>query len=130
MNATQVQCIDESVSPPTSTFVKQATGLRFFYDANLTQLMTMSLDNSPAPPQQFDFDASKLNLGFDDVYVRYASTTPEDQDHEDAMQCFDLIAELAGVNWWVCYENPQQAPGTSSFVRAGNDCRAAIILAK
>ena len=130
MNPTLVQVIDESTATPTTSYLKRATGLRFFYDADLTKAMTLSVDNSSAPAQNFGFEAPNLGFNFDDAYVRYASATPEDPDHEDAMHCFDLIAELAGVNWWVNYQDPQKAPGTQGFFRSGNDCRAPILMAK
>jgi len=112
---------------PTGKLNWQATGLRFCYDADLTQTVTLSLQGKVI--WSSDFVAPNLKLSQADVYVRYAANTPEDQDHEDAQHCFDLIAELGGIKWWLCHEDFQH-PGSisASFVRAGNDCRAAAMI--
>lgn len=114
---------------PTGTLKNQATGLRFYYDADLTKDLTLSYDPASSVIQTFKFDAAALSVDLDDVYIRYAGTTPEDQDHEDAEECFSKIAELAGVDCFLCHEDSQHPGGLSTnFARAGNDCRAAIMI--
>jgi hypothetical protein len=114
---------------PTGKPKSQATGLRFCYNADLTQVVTLSVLGTTI--WKSDFVAPALGFSQADVYVRYADNTPEDQDHEDAEECFDLIAGLGGVPWWLCYEDFQH-PGLIStpFARAGNDCRAAAMIVK
>jgi hypothetical protein len=126
LNPTKVQLIDDSGSIPLS-WTPRATGLRFYYAADLTQNLTLSVDGSTAGSWQFAFDAKALKLDFDDVYVRFASTSEEDPEHNDAMECFDSVAALGGVNWWVSYDDPTKQLGSSLFVRGGNDCRAPIL---
>ncbi|HEY6348222.1 MAG TPA: hypothetical protein VI636_02320 [Candidatus Angelobacter sp.] len=109
-----------------------ATALRFYYQADLTkplalsdpsgQIATFDFDPIPPPP------VTEL-LRNSDVVVRYDSDTPEDSEHEDAKSCFDLIAGLGTLDWWLCYEDTQYPPGGSgSFVRTGDDCLAPIMV--
>ena len=121
-----VEVVQQAV--PTGAYLNQyATGLRFYYDADLDGTLLASCSgksigfNSP-------FD-NILNLPVADVYVRYSGTTPEDPDHEDAIQCFDLIANLCGLDWWLCYEDWNKTGLPHEFVRGGDDCRAPIMVA-
>jgi len=122
-----VEVIDNSTNPPgtpTGKLVRRATGLRFYYDADLSKNLMLTLDNAGAPAWMADFDSPSLGHDFADVEVRYASQNGETGEHQDALECFDQIASLAGVDWWLCYDDPTKPHGTQAFAKAGNDCRA------
>jgi hypothetical protein len=126
-NPAKVQLVDETTVPPAITWQDRATGLRFYYNADLSKTMTVTCNGFSDP---YDFLAPKLKLDFDDVTIRCASTTAEDSDHEDAVGCFDAIAGLCGANWWISYDNPSGGQSSATLVRAGNDCRAPIVMIK
>jgi hypothetical protein len=125
-----VEIIDNGSNPPgapTGKLQRRATALRFYYNADLSKNLMLTLDNSGASAWMADFDAPSLGHDFADVEVRYASRNAETEEHKDALECFDQIAGLAGVDWWLCYDDPTKPHGTEAFVKAGNDCRAAIL---
>ncbi len=116
---------------PTGTNqIPYATGLKFYYEANLSKSIyagvkgydTNTVFKSQFPPTYPGRKSAS-------VFVRYAGTTPEDPDHDDAVQCFGLIAELCGVEWWLSYENWSDSSFSSSFIRGGDDCRAPVMVA-
>jgi len=117
----------EPPAAPAGTLKSQATGLRFFYEADLSKNLMLALDGSTAPAWVSDFDAPALAHNFADAEVRYASETPELEEHQDALDCFDRIAALAGVDWWLSFDDPSKPYGTEPYVKRGSDCRAAIL---
>jgi hypothetical protein len=117
----------EPPTTPTGVLKSQATGLRFFYEADLSKNLMLTLDGSTAPAWISDFDAPTLAQDFADAEVRYASETPELEEHQDALDCFDRIAALAGLDWWLSFEDPSKPYGTQPYVKKGSDCRAAIL---
>lgn len=117
----------ESPATPTGVLKSQATGLRFFYEADLSKNLMLTLDGSTAPAWVSDFDAPVLAQDFADAEVRYASETPELEEHQDALECFDRIAALAGVDWWLNFDDPSKPYGTQPYVKRGSDCGAAIL---
>ncbi len=126
----EVEVIDNSTNPPgkpTGVLTRRATGLRFYYEADLSKNLMLTLDGSSGPAWMADFDAPSLGHGFADAEIRYASVVPEEQEHQDALECFDRIASLAGVDWWLCYDDRSKAQGTQPFAKTGSDCRAAIL---
>ena len=131
MRPYEVEVVDNSTTPPgkpTGRLSRRATGLRFYYEADLTKNLMLTLDDSPAPAWMADFDAPALGQDFGDAEIRYAAVTPELVEHHDSLQCFDQIAGLAGVDWWLCYDNPSKPHGTQPFVKSGNDCGAPILI--
>lgn len=112
---------------PTGELTSKATGLRFFYEADLSKTLMLTVEGSSGPAWIADFDAPFLGHEFDDVEIRYASVVPEQQEHQDAFECFDGIARLAGVDWWLCYEDRSKPHGPQPFGKTGSDCRAAIL---
>jgi hypothetical protein len=112
---------------PTGVLRSLATGLRFYYEADLAKQLMLTLDGSTAPAWMSDFDAPALACDFADAEIRYTSRTPEVEEHQDALDCFDRIAALAGVDWWLSFEDPSNPHGVAPFVKNGADCRAAIL---
>ena len=130
INPSKVEIVPTN-SPPTGKLSDKATALRFYYDADLSKLATLSFYSNPSKVfWQSDFDSAGLGLGQADLYLRYVANTPEDQDHEDSEHCFEMIAALGGVNSWLCHEDSQHPGFTTSFARAGNDCRAPAMIIK
>ena len=123
-----VEVIYSSGSSPTGKLSSHATGLRFYYQADLSKPVTLVLDGAKAASWVADFDAPDLGHEFADVEVRYASVTAEDQEHHDAIECFDHLAGLAGVDWWLCFDESSHPSGTQAFVKNGNDCRAPVLI--
>jgi hypothetical protein len=129
-SSNEVEIIDNSTNPPgkpTGNLTRQATGLRLYYDADLSKNLMLTLDGSSAPVWISDFDAALLGHDFADAEIRYASVKPEDQEHQDALECFDHIAAIAGLDWWACYDDPAHPHGIQPFVKAGHDCKSAIL---
>jgi hypothetical protein len=126
----EVEIVDNAANPstkPTGVLKRRATGLRFFYEADLSKNMMVSVDGSSGPAWIADFDAPSLGHAFADADIRYASVVPEQQEHQDALECFDRIAALAGLDWWACYDDKSKPHGPQPFGKTGSDCRAAIL---
>lgn len=126
----EVEVIDNATIPPatpTGVLARRATALRFYYEADLSKTLMLSLDHSNAPVWISDFDAPALGHDFADAEIRYAAVTPELEEHQDALTCFDQIARLAGVDWWLSYDHPARPHGIQPYFRSGGDCRAPIL---
>jgi hypothetical protein len=126
-----VEVIDSSTNPsgkPTGKLKRHAAGLRFYYEADLSQNLMLTLDDSPVPAWIADFDAADFGHPFADAEIRYASVTPELQEHQDALECFDSLASLAGVDWWLSFDDPSKPHGVQPFARTGADCKAPILI--
>jgi hypothetical protein len=127
----EVEVIDNAANPlatPKGELAKRACGLRFFFDADLSKELVLTLNNLGAVVLKSDFDAPALGYDFADAEIRYASATEEDQEHQDALECFESLATLAGVDWWLCYENSANLQGVQAFAKTGSDCRAPILI--
>jgi hypothetical protein len=125
-----VEIVENSSNPPgkpTGILTRRATGLRFFYEADLSQKLMLTVDGSSGPAWITDFDAPSLGHTFADAEIRYASVVPEQQEHQDALECFDHIAALAGLDWWACYDDRSKPHGIQPYGKTGSDCRAAIL---
>lgn len=126
-----VEVVDNSTNPgakPTGKLKRHAAGLRFYYEADLSKTLTLTLDDSHAPAWIADFDATLLGHSFADAEIRYASVTPEVQEHQDAFECFDQLASLAGVDWWLSFDDSSKPHGAQPFAKTGADCRAPILI--
>src|SRR5580692_5471517 len=76
LNPNEVEVVDNSSVPPgmpTGALTRRATGLRFYYEADLSKNLMLTLDHSPAPAWITDFDAPALNHSFADAEIRYAA---------------------------------------------------------
>lgn len=126
----EVEVVDNSSVPPgkpTGVLVRRATGLRFYYQADLSKNLMLTLDDSNAPAWIADFDAPALGHDFADAELRYSSETPEIEEHQDALECFDRIAALAGVDWWLSFDDASKPHGAQPYIHKGTDCKAAIV---
>lgn len=129
--ASEVEVIDNSTDPPgepTGTLIRRASGLRFYYEADLSKNLMLTLDDSSSPAWISDFDAPVLGQSFADAEVRYSAVTPELQEHQDALDCFDEVARLAGVDWWLCFDDPSKPYGAQPFTKGGTDCKAPALI--
>ena len=127
----EVEIIDNSTNPPgkpTGVLARRATGLRFYFEADLTKKLLLTVDGSSAPAWNADFDAPSLGHLFADVEIRYAAVMPEYQEHQDALECFDRISALAGLDWWASYDDRSKPHGIQPFGKTGSDCRGAILV--
>lgn len=125
-----VEIINNSTNPPgkpTGVLSPRATGLRFYYDADLSKNLMLTLDGSLAPAWIADFDAPVLGQDFADAEIRYASVWPEARQHQDALDCFEYVAKLSGVDLWACYDDPTNPHGPQPFLERGHDCKGAIL---
>lgn len=129
----EVEVVDNSTNPPgepRGALIRRATGLRFFYEADLSRNLTLALDGSSSATWISDFDAPALGQDFADAEIRYSPVTPELQEHQDALDCFDQVASVAGVDWWLCFDGPSKPQGTQPFVRRGMDCKGPILITR
>lgn len=123
----------EVVKPPAKpkgVLTSCATGLRFFYEADLSKNLMLTVDDSSGPAWIADFDAPSLSHAFADAEIRYAPVALEQQQHQDALECFDQIASLAGLDWWLCYDDRSKPHGTQPFGISGSDCRGPILVTR
>lgn len=118
---------------PVRNITQFATGMRFYYSADLSMPVTLAVQCDSTKPivifkSDFDYFDDHNSIRNSDVVFQYNSGSPEDSEHEDASSCFGLIAGIAGLDqWWLCYEGSQTS-GSGSFVRAGDDCLAPIMV--
>jgi hypothetical protein len=126
----EVEVIDAANAggKPSGKLERRAAGLRLYYEADLSKSLMLTLDDSPAPAWIADFDAALLGHSFADAEIRYASVTPEIQEHHDALECFDNLASLAGVDWWLSFDDASKPHGAQPFAKTGADCRAPILI--
>jgi len=61
-----------------------------------------------------------------DIEVRFQGPSLSDPDHQDASDCFNAIAQLAGLPWWL---NFKHAAVGGAQDHTGSDCMAVPILA-
>lgn len=112
---------------PQGARQRYATGLRFYYHADLEEKITMSVQENVVWYSDFDC-VCESGLRNSDVDVRMSDpSSGGDPDHDDAIDCFNSIAQLAGVQWWLNFNNPQNPPVPSGFVRGGSDCLAPVV---
>ena len=99
----------------------QATGIRFIYDCDLKKSnIELTL------PDGSVYWKPNLSSPYDhaDIVVRYAAPGTADIDHEDAEECFEHIAGLLGLDWWLDFGDFDKS---EMAVRPGNDCHAPIL---
>jgi hypothetical protein len=116
-------------SEPIGHLNNYATGLRFIYNCDLTQpvsLLSPCLNSQRGPDMSFDFgDPPKLTR-YADMEFRYVGPDADDSEHLDAISCFDNTIRMFGLPWWLNYDRY----GTISVnTRAGSDCKSAVVMA-
>jgi hypothetical protein len=123
--------------PSQSPFL---TAFRLYYDWDLTvpaiklfAPVTVLAKNSywditpPAggPPKQ---KSNWLSLGDSgDIEFKFESPGLDDPHHLEAGACFDQIAKLAGLPWWLSFNNSGSGGGGAAF-HTGSDCHALPIV--
>lgn len=144
----------ESFGAKASHWLYQhCTSLRFFYEWNAKSSIYLK-----APTNSYEITPPVFNKlpQMSDIEVRYEGIDLEDENdpHSDARSCFASLATLAGVEWWINYDdgltsptNPSRPPDASSTKSArthpmsargangfnvtshtGGDCHAPIIV--
>jgi hypothetical protein len=141
-----LEVLDSFGAKASHTLYQHCTALRFFYEWNARStiyLETPTTSYEVTPPV-----FSKLPQ-MSDIEVRYEGIDVEDENdpHSDARSCFASLATLAGVDWWINYDdgltspcNPSVPPDSSSVKtntsratrglvsHTGGDCHAPIIV--
>jgi hypothetical protein len=130
MNEAGVEIVLIATGVPTGLTQQTVTSLRFCYEYDTAQPVTLKKPVSGGAPWPFKFIFPTLPAGQSshaDLIVRYSSTLEEDVDHADAQECFRHICDLLGLPWGASYDTI----GSGRLeVRSGVDCRAPIVVSK
>jgi hypothetical protein len=101
---------------------------RFYYDWVVGAAVTIQgpgypLPYPPHPPATVNIipPAGAPLPDYADISVEYDGPESGDVDHKDAISCFNQIAKVAGVSWWLNYYNNSNG---GPAVRSGSDCTA------
>lgn len=129
----QSEIVGKNFSSPTGVLSSYATGVRFYYDWDGTEVSLSrpaythpKTGRTSAPPNQDITPPYGDPLPqFGDIEVQYGGPKSSDSDHLDAIACFKQIADLAGVPWWLSYYD---AGGSGASVRTAVDCIAFPLL--
>jgi hypothetical protein len=116
------------------------TAFRLYYDWDLTSPLIKLFaprtvlarhtywDITPpaaGPPKQ---KPNWLSLGDSgDIEFKFESPGLDDPHHLDAGACFEQIAKLAGLPWWLSFDNSGGSGGGAAF-HTGSDCHALPIV--
>jgi hypothetical protein len=57
-----------------------------------------------------------------DIEIQFESSSGDDLQHSDAMQCFAKITKLANLDWWLNFRNGEIGGGGT--IHSGGDCLA------
>jgi hypothetical protein len=129
VNADTVEIVQSSAGPQGATD-SYATSLRFYYDWVVGSSVLLSPPVYPFPPTAANPAPPPITITppggaplpeYGDIEIQYDGPGSGDPDHLDAIACFDQIAQLAGVSWWLNYYNPS---GGGAQLRTGSDCKA------
>lgn len=115
------------VGAPSASVLDWATGARFYYQCDFSQPITLTPPFGPAVDITPPCGAGKANSllpDFGDIDFEYRGPNVVDNDHDDAMTCFTSITQLAGLDWWLQYEQSY----SGAHVRTGGDCQAVPLL--
>jgi hypothetical protein len=120
----------------TNVFPNWATCFRLYYDWNLTTQINLTFPVNAGgqtkgitPPAGSIAGAPGTWLPLadsGDIEFQYNGPGNSDPDHQDAFTCFSRIAQLAGIPWWLNFDNGD-AGGGAAF-RTGSDCTALPIV--
>jgi hypothetical protein len=131
MNADSVEVVKDDAGP-TGAKADYATGVRLYYDwtvgsAVLLQLPFYQPANGglAAPSIPITPPSGNGLPDYGDIEFQYRGPASGDSDHDDAISCFENIADLGGVNWWLSYYD---SPNSGLLVRPGSDCKALPII--
>jgi hypothetical protein len=107
---------------PTGKLQEYATGLRFYYECDLSEDIYMRTPEGNRPELLLN-DLPSLPV-YGDIDIQYAGPDVEDAEHLDAIACFDKTMTMINLPWWLNYGQS----GPSVETRRGSDCRSAIIV--
>jgi hypothetical protein len=120
-------------SGPTGVNSNYATGVRFYYDWTVGSDILMDVPfyqpsgstNPPPVPIHVTPPSGNGLPDFGDIELQYDGPDSGDATHNDAISCFEQIALVAGVPWWLHYYDPNN---TGMLVHSGVDCKAMSII--
>jgi hypothetical protein len=118
---------------PTGVNSNYATSVRFYYDWTVGSDVLMDVPfyqpsgskNPPPIPINVTPPSGNGLPDFGDIELQFNGPDSGDGSHNDAISCFEQIALVAGVPWWLNYYNPHN---TGSQVHSGTDCKAPAII--
>jgi hypothetical protein len=122
---------------PTNTFNSLLTAFRLYYDWDaITQITLTAPPNVSAVPFAITPPAGQPHPGSPasflpladtgDVEFEYEGPGMADPDHQDASSCFNQLALLAGLNWFLNFDNSGGSGGAQ--FHTGSDCTAVPLI--
>ena len=122
---------------PTNTFNTLLTAFRLYYDWDLIAQITLTTPPSvSAAPFTITPPAGQTHPGSPagflpladsgDVEFEYEGPGMADPDHQDASSCFGQLAQLAGLNWFLNFDNSGGSGGAQ--FHTGSDCTAVPLI--
>jgi len=122
---------------PRQSFPYWFTSFRLYYDWDLTTPVQLNppvnagstayFVTPPVGKPPAGSPAGWLPLAdAGDIEVHFQGPELNDPDHQDASDCFNAIAQLAGLPWWL---NFKHAAAGGAQDRTGSDCLAIPIVA-
>jgi hypothetical protein len=122
---------------PTGNYPNLLTAFRLYYDWDLTTLIQLQVPANVGPmPWPITPPAGAVPPGAPagwlpladsgDIEFQFEGPDMSDPDHQDASSCFDQIAKMAGIPWWLSFDNSGGAGG--HLFRTGSDCLALPIV--
>jgi len=108
-----VEVLDSFGGKASHTLYQHCTALRFFYEWNAGSAIWLG-----TPANSYDITPSIFSHlpQMADIEVRYEGIDIEDENdpHSDARSCFANLATLAGVEWWINYQDGLTTPSNPS----------------
>jgi len=123
----------KTTSGPTGVTSTYATGVRFYYDWTVGSDVLLDVPfyqpsgSTLPPPTPINITppSGKGLPDFGDIEIQYNGPDSGDGSHNDAISCFEQIALVAGVPWWIHYYDPNN---TGALVHTATDCKAPSII--
>jgi hypothetical protein len=115
-----LEVLDSFGAKAGHTLYQHCTALRFFYEWNARSTIHLG---TPTTSYEITPPVFGKLPQMTDIEVRYEGIDVEDENdpHSDARSCFASLATLAGVDWWINYDdgltspsNPSKPPDSSS----------------
>jgi hypothetical protein len=116
-------------SGPTGVTNNYATAVRLYYDWTVGSDVLMNVPfyqpsgstNPPPTPINVTPPSGNGLPDFGDIELQYDGPDSGDASHNDAISCFEQIALVAGVPWWLNYYDPHN---TGALIHSLTDCKA------
>jgi hypothetical protein len=131
---TGVMGLDNAVLP----FPFHLTAFRLYYDWDLVTPIKLLAPSTVKPANTFYTVTPPVGgppagmpnwlplADAGDIEFQFEGPGMSDPDHQDASACFAEIANLAGLPWWLDYDNGGGGGGVA--FRTGSDCHALPIV--